>query len=81
MSIIRMPVSLFQINLKVMLTSYGRLCKNVGYCCYFIEVFIIKVDILQLIFFFFLSLLATAKGTRQTPEGAQVTEPYSQELR
>ena len=38
MPIIRMPVSLFQINLKVMLTSYGRLCKNVGYCCYFIEV-------------------------------------------
>lgn len=78
MSIIRMPVSLFQINLKVMLTSYGRLCKNVSYCCCFIEVFIIKGDILKLIIF---SILATAKGTRQTPEGAQVTKPFSQEQR
>lgn len=51
MSIIRVSVSLFQIKLKVMLTYYGWLCKNVSYCCYFIDGFIIKVDILKLIFF------------------------------
>lgn len=47
-----MLISLFQINLKIVLTSYGRLYKNTSYSCYFMIVFIIEVDILKQIFFF-----------------------------